>query len=313
MAKIEKKTAAWVAAGILTEEQAQKIVRFEQKKGVLSLNGFFLLLGALSISLGIISLIASNWYDIPDSVKLTGMLVLLMLNAFGVAKFQEKNARLFEALLISQALLFLAAIGLVGQIFNLPPDTKGLLRFMTVLMIPLLVLTRSPLLFFIAIPVAYNGFLEQYFADFWNAIWRGRELFLQIAVSAAAFAAFSGADKISGRAEVCKKALTFYALIFVFLPLIVPTSKTFWFFLVQVALLTGIMFRLLSKGKTSLFNLASALVALRVIIAFFDLFGSLLQTGVGLIFFGVFVIGTALAWHKVKNKLLNHFKAEERS
>ena len=78
-----KKLKEWVTAGVLTEPQAQAIEAYEAAhkkghfgRGLVNLSIFAILVGVLSI-------IASNWYKIPGEVKIG---VHLLLNA-GIGTF----------------------------------------------------------------------------------------------------------------------------------------------------------------------------------------------------------------------------------
>ena len=62
----------WLQAGLITPAQHANILSFEAEQRQHS-NGWlysFMILGAAIIGLGIISLIAANWANIPESVKL---------------------------------------------------------------------------------------------------------------------------------------------------------------------------------------------------------------------------------------------------
>lgn len=120
MSKLEKGLKEWVDLGLIDSVQAQRIRDHEASKPESSwvLSGL-LILGAVIVGIGVISLIAANWYLIPDSVKLGVDFLLLALLAFATLRSWESNrAVLFEALLLSFLLLCLASIGLISQIFH---------------------------------------------------------------------------------------------------------------------------------------------------------------------------------------------------
>lgn len=113
----------WLQAGLVTPAQHAAILAFEAKHPQRA-NGWlysFMILGAAIIGLGIISLIAANWANIPDSVKLGLDFALLTLLAAGIY-WQYPNRRQgvgFEVLLVSFLLLCLASIGLIAQIYHI--------------------------------------------------------------------------------------------------------------------------------------------------------------------------------------------------
>lgn len=120
MAKLEKQLKAWVEQGIIDEEQATRLSEYESQQS--NSNGFLtgaLVLGAVIVGTGVISLIASNWSEIPDFVKLVGDFFILVALVPAIIRSRElKNEAQFEALLVFFAIFCLASIGLVSQIFH---------------------------------------------------------------------------------------------------------------------------------------------------------------------------------------------------
>ena len=51
------------------------------------------------------------------------------------------------------------------------------------------------------------------------------------------------------------------------------------------------------------FDLASLVIALRVVIVYFEVFGSLAMTGLGLIFSGIVILAIAFAWHRFRERV----------
>jgi uncharacterized membrane protein len=120
MSKLENSLKEWVALGIISPDHATRIREHEANKPESSwiLSGL-LILGAIVVGIGVISLIAANWYQIPDSVKLAGDFLLLIALAFATLySWDSKRAIQFEVLLLLFLLLCLASIGLISQIYN---------------------------------------------------------------------------------------------------------------------------------------------------------------------------------------------------
>lgn len=312
MANLSKKIESWTQAGIIDAAQAQKISDFERENGSFGAHGVFLTLGALSVALGVISLIAAHWADIPDAVKLTAMFLMLAGNAFAAAKYRAVCPRVFEALLVLQALLTVGCVGLVAQIFNLAPDERAFCRFVGLLIVPLLCVTRKTYLFFAFFPVAYVGFLDGIIGKYVWRFFRGEFFGIALAVALAAFAVIVLSRKLPERFAPMRAALTFYLYMWVFLFLLYSYHSWGRFF-VQIALLFALCADALRTNRAGLFRWTSFCIALRVFFGFIDLFGSLTQTGAGLIAFGALIVALASAWYKIQKHLSRFFKTENAS
>ena len=120
MARIDKKIEEWVRADLLNREAADAILAYEDDKpaGSWILSGF-LILGAVTVGIGIISLIAANWESIPSSVKLAADFLLLSALAYGIYKTHDEGKPVyFEMYLVAFQVSCLASIGLISQIYN---------------------------------------------------------------------------------------------------------------------------------------------------------------------------------------------------
>ncbi len=110
--------------GLITSEQGSRIIeRLNLKED----DGRFLAIlsgvGAILVAAGIILLVSAHWDEIPRGVKIASG-ILLMLGAHGAALRLGgvgglSHPKAAEALHLLGSLLFLANIGLVGQIYNL--------------------------------------------------------------------------------------------------------------------------------------------------------------------------------------------------
>lgn len=97
MSKLEKGLKEWVTLGFINQEQANKIHNHELKKPEVSwvLLGL-LILGAVIVGLGIISLIAANWYMMPDALKLGLNFLLLVVLAFLTLRSWENKKAIYR-------------------------------------------------------------------------------------------------------------------------------------------------------------------------------------------------------------------------
>ncbi|MDX1923297.1 MAG: DUF2157 domain-containing protein [Alphaproteobacteria bacterium] len=114
-----KEIDAWVKQGVITSEQAK--VMLEQKAGEKKEGNYFriiMMLGGLSLILGILAVIGANWNAIPDAAKLGAHALLSVALGYGFYKHrnQEGWARdIYVLLVFGTNLTFVA---LIGQVFQ---------------------------------------------------------------------------------------------------------------------------------------------------------------------------------------------------
>lgn len=120
MRKLDSSLQEWVSGGIISSDQADRIRAFEDAKPERSwiLSGI-LLLGTFIVGVGVISIIAANWENIPDALKLAGDFAILGGLAYLTAKFwTEQKWAVFDATLSAFMIAVVASIGLISQIFH---------------------------------------------------------------------------------------------------------------------------------------------------------------------------------------------------
>lgn len=140
--KIEIKIEQWQKAGLLTYEQSEKILAFEKQesseRNPQMILYAFLMLGVSVVSIGIISVIATNWAFIPDSIKLGGMFLVLASLACGAyTAFLKEKKILFEVLQNGLALFCFGGISLISQIFHTGGEFYQAISFWLVIVAPL--------------------------------------------------------------------------------------------------------------------------------------------------------------------------------
>lgn len=138
----------WLAAGLLSHEQAQAIANFEAAhfagaqqataqqpipapKGKFSAALTLSVIGALVLGLGIIALVAANWGTLPQGLKLAGLVLLnLLAYAAGYALRDRPGASwpgTGAALYLLGGVLFGALLGFLAQGLQLGVDLSTLL------------------------------------------------------------------------------------------------------------------------------------------------------------------------------------------
>lgn len=111
---------------------------------------------AFLIGLGIIALVAANWEQIPNNIKLGGAVSLMVVNAAAVIiSMKFKKNTLTQVLCGVFAALIMAVIGLIGQIFQLRSDVSGACLLWALCAWPLFLIT--PRLLWLWIPLLFIG------------------------------------------------------------------------------------------------------------------------------------------------------------
>lgn len=117
---LERKLKRWVDAGLITEPTKADIVSFENQSSKSSALYGVLGIGAISIVIGIISIIAANWHNISKEMKLLANFIWLTSLAIGIFISDRGNRRFIrEALILLLFGSIIGSIALIGQIYHL--------------------------------------------------------------------------------------------------------------------------------------------------------------------------------------------------
>ncbi|WP_086619294.1 DUF2157 domain-containing protein [Erythrobacter tepidarius] len=140
-----RKIASWHDAGLIDAATRDRLLAYEAAHArPLALWAVFGI-GALAIGLGLVSLIAANWEDIPGQLRLgvhlaliAGVLAVLFLREGALA---ERSPWAVEALVFIAAALGLTFFGHLGQVYQTASPLWQPLSVWWVLFAPLLLLT----------------------------------------------------------------------------------------------------------------------------------------------------------------------------
>jgi len=356
---LEKKINSWLRAEIIDKDTAANIRQFESKSGR---NGVFFVLsslGGLAMGAGVIALVASNWDFLPSWIKLAVDILIMVALSFGII-WSDATAKywLKETLIIVYYLVFLASIGLVGQVYQLGSPIYQAMIFWTLGSAPLVLMgvSRSLAVFWLVgilttyacIVEAFIGNLEPLYKKEAIALFTFFPPFILLLISSSPFfqrikphfvsvfrpasvvwilamgffSQFFWYQKVSEQDVLFWSPLalmvmtiafeTFYRFEPVFknvelvltlrvflivnsllisLPWVLPRDA---FDLVGVAshfILCGFLgWIALKVSHRKLFNWMAGLAGFRIVTVYFEVFGSLLETGFGLIATGVFIL-----------------------
>jgi uncharacterized membrane protein len=111
----------WEKEGLLTPETADKILMFENiERSSLQVGTSLLkLIAGFLVGLGVILLLNRNWNDIPEFVRLIGLVSVTLFVQYRGIKSKEENGEYSGSLLTLGAILFGATVFLVGQMYHL--------------------------------------------------------------------------------------------------------------------------------------------------------------------------------------------------
>lgn len=356
---LKSKLKKWIEADLITDSTAEAILNFEKKGTSNNVLYGILWLGALSIIVGIISIIAANWNEIPKSVKLTVDFLWLIALAVGVFKSQSKSPFIFELYLFILFGSIMGTIALIGQIYHLESHlffsfglwlligtplvlyskVKYSAHAWTCLYVVTLFLghsyffpfnleTSEPSLSYVPLILIYTFFLfkkfapkDSYFTD---------TLFKSSLVVFFVFIMIMGSVRWASEIQT----IDYYhkmILLMLFLPMVWIIAKEYalelalilvigfgyaeipnWFIHDGLKLVGAFYFLFffvllahwgIRSENRRIFEFSIFMISLRIIIVYFEVFGSLLQTGIGLVSTGVFILLVGYLWYTKKEKL----------
>ncbi|MEM9502066.1 MAG: DUF2157 domain-containing protein [Pseudomonadota bacterium] len=138
------KIDAWHAAGLIDESTRMRLIAYEAEHTKPLAMWAVFGIGALAIGLGLISVVAANWDEIPGQVRLAIHLTLIIAVLAAVllreSKLAEVSPWAIEALLFVAAALGLTFFGHLGQVYQTSAPLWEPLATWLVLFGPLLLL-----------------------------------------------------------------------------------------------------------------------------------------------------------------------------
>lgn len=372
-----KKIREWTAHGLLTEAQAAAIHEYEQARKAGRFGRGLTGLGIFAILVGVLSIIASNWYAIPPLVKIGGHAAInIAVGAIAIRAWQTGKDTWREGAVLAFLGLTFTLIVLVGQVYQLDGTLANALAFWLVITLPFFLLlgqsymTAAPwMAAFVLTVYLFSGehakalpddyqrsfmigigafFPLALMADGMTGRFRALRLALcDCAVRAGAFLlltsatfclAFIDAGWVgwrhyaladahawtifgAGAAAIAVHALVYknyqgndhmrYGAYFAFLSL-AALMLPFLGVLPRIEALSAIPFILYwvfigwmaqTTGHMRLLSLSIVVIAIRIFVIYVELFGSLMDTGVGLICGGVVVLVLIAAARRLNSHL----------
>ncbi len=364
--RLEKRLKEWETLGLIDHETSSRLRAHEESKSrplmLYAISG----LGALSLCLGLISLIAANWYHISDGLKLSVNL-FIGLGLCGSLAFKRDQWPKWGVELIIAVICgwTLASIALIGQIYQLGGDGRSAITLWALLVVPLLMQGRSTLsgvillgallipsgLWLIEfksphivtiIPAINLGVLA---LSFYRPLTDRRPEIMKVF-------GFVATLNIIGAATVAP--VSFYtrgaseeALMYLLQALLFSLPALVWLWRIfsdrpmslKVALIASVLFSFgpllphtgglkvlailsfiiywviiaktaLDLEYITLFRFATFAVAARLVIMYFELVGSLLDTGLLFITGGALILFVTRFWYQKQHQLLDQHRSD---
>lgn len=367
---LDGKLESWRAAGLIDADTVQRIAAFEDSRRKPVALYALAALGAGTVALGIVSLVAANWDEIPPRVKLGCDLVMGAGLALATHTAVRRAWPLATEALVTLFYGFtLASLALVGQVYQLSTPMWQALLVWTGATLPLVLLARTRYVAALAViglvtthALGFEALLDHLeglarggstwpvdvmtsllYASPLAYIALGRERWLMrerrehartieeagylgllvggLAVGFVFYDSRDGVPELSwGLAVAAALSVAFVAaltklyatgarlrlplgvaLAIAVVTLVVGTTfertdVPFVGALSQIAFLGALAWASLTARLLRVFNLLTAAIALRVLVVYFEVFHSLLSTGLGLITGGVLTLLLAWLW-----------------
>lgn len=141
----------WVQQGFITEEQASNISHHEKGEPIPRhqqwMTTGFLSLGLLVLGIGVISLIAANWQQITNDIKLTVSFTLLVVSAlFVYLNYDSPRKLLGESLIFFYMLFCFASLSLITDMYHFNRVTYTTISTWSFIILPLVLFSRYSLI-----------------------------------------------------------------------------------------------------------------------------------------------------------------------
>jgi uncharacterized membrane protein len=298
----------WTRDGLIQPDQAQKILSLYPVAGrnywmiAFAVIGTFLILG------GIILIISSNWRDIPDAMKMAGLLALLAASMITGVEAQRRGMHRawWECAYLGASVFPLLGLMLISQIFHIQGKATGLILAWFVMTLPLPLLSRSVsawvvqilALMSLLICAITDGFVgSRYDFDEWCLVWMA---FGGLLVLGSQVWVWLG-EKIQQDVGEFWGVLTLFIAAYVW-----GFDVGLWFGLWLLVFLgaLGLIYRGYLRAKTHQINVGFVMVALVTLSVFFRLVGTMFHTGLIFIAGGGMIILTVWALNRVRMRVL---------
>jgi uncharacterized membrane protein len=206
--RLERDLDGWIAEGLVPAASRTEILARAEEGRRLDPATALAVIGGILAGAAVIAFVAANWSEIPRLARFVMVLAAFMAAAGGSA-WARAQARLIlsQVLLCVSALVFAAAIGLTGQIFDLAGDPQTALRSAGLGAALLALAGGSPWAAVVALAFVALGDFTGPNRGFDGQVWPG--WLVAVAPLAAAVAVISRSSSLAHAAGVASVAAVF--------------------------------------------------------------------------------------------------------
>lgn len=311
MSRLDKKLALWQQNNLISNEQSEAIKNFENKNNNSHIFYALLSLGIFIITLGLISLIAANWDEISDSVKLSAEFIFLFgLSGAAFMAYNRSQKRIFEIEIFALFFLIGASVGLNAQIFQTTGTLNDGMILWAAFSIPLLWLSPKKQIPLFWVPIALVSLFGNYDFLLWleNIIeYMTETLGYPLAAGAVILCfgllctLFRYLQKKLSQPFALLSVLSGYCEFFIYFCALLALIAEFSLGMMIVSVITfalGCGYYYYGNSK-KLMNFNISMIGVCFFIAYLRLFSDLTTTGIGLIISGIVFLGLIFITRKL--------------
>ncbi|HEY5752252.1 MAG TPA: DUF2157 domain-containing protein [Chthoniobacterales bacterium] len=298
----------WQKKNLIGPDQAEAILQLYPASGRNLWMIAFAVLGSLLCLGGVSLIIASNWKDIPDSVKFGGLLALLAgSTALGIESQHREAPRAWaESGFLAATIFPLLGLMLISQIFHIEGKPSGLFIAwaLGIALVPFLSRTVSSFVVFLAaVMLALGARLDEWMER------GGGQFFVMCWV----FAGFGVACALLSQLWLLAGERTmrvvgeFWGLATVFVAIyLLGFDIDRWFVCWALLFLAclGLIWRGYSAERIHQVNLGFVMAGIVIISVFLRLVGTMRDTGLIFLLGGIGLLGFTIGWNMIRLRIL---------
>lgn len=171
-----KEVANWVKEGIISSNQAESIcsqygIDFNNMSRRSYGYNVLMGLGCLFIGLSLITLIGTNWEEIPRALRMSALVALTLATyTFGLIKFRKGQKNQAVTLFFLGGLFYGASIMLIAQIYHIGEHFPDGVFWWAIGILPIALLLESTLIMMLALCLAFIWFFIESYLNFYPTL-----------------------------------------------------------------------------------------------------------------------------------------------